>query len=322
VIAFLGCIRVFYTFKDRLIVELSQLKAFERAAREGSFTRAAEALQLTQPAVSARIAALEKELGGELFERTGRQLRLTTLGIRFLPYAERALAVLEDGIQEIDNYHKGGVGEVKMAALSPYILNMLPDPLEQFRLAYPAVDIRIWQRLKNEQINMLYDGVINVGLINAPIFDQNLTVVAQFQESIRGVVSVEHPLAQQQTEQQQLMMDDIYHHTIFRVTMSPRMTAFIDAVVEQGRRGSGGAVVAVPMLLAIRLVILGQGVAFLPESYAQRYVDQGRLTFLNIADMPQILNEPMLVALRGRKLDFIHQEFIRIFKENWRYMMV
>ncbi len=302
-------------------IELSQLIAFERVAREGNFTRAAEALNLTQPAVSTRIALLEKELGGQLFERRGRQLKLTPLGQRFLPYTERVLAVLTDGLQEVRRFHTGKTGDLKLAALNPYVLSLLPLPLEQFRLDYPSVDIRIWQRLKAEIINMLYDGVVTLGLINAPHFDQNLIPIAHFQERIRGVVSLSHPLAALQAEKKTLLMEDIYQHTIFRVTMSPSMTAFIDSVVESGRQGSGGAIVAVPLLLASRLTIRGQGMAFLPQSYVQRFVDDKRLVFLNIQDMPQVLDEPLLVALRGRELDSVHREFIRNFKHHWRHML-
>ena len=72
---------------------VDQLVAFERVAREGSFSRAAVALGLGQPAVSARILALEDELGGSLFVRA-RSIRLTGLGTSLLPYVRRALEVL------------------------------------------------------------------------------------------------------------------------------------------------------------------------------------------------------------------------------------
>ena len=82
-------------------MEIGQLEAFDRAARDGNFTRAAESLGLTQPAVSTRITTLEAELGGALFERRGRELRLTSLGVQFLPYAQRMLAVMADSLQVI-----------------------------------------------------------------------------------------------------------------------------------------------------------------------------------------------------------------------------
>src|SRR5438067_11703232 len=77
-------------------MQIDQLVAFDRIAREGTFSRAAVALGLGQPAVSARILALEDAVGGSLFVR-GRKLRLTALGESFLPYARRAPEVRRAG---------------------------------------------------------------------------------------------------------------------------------------------------------------------------------------------------------------------------------
>src|SRR5689334_15702431 len=79
-------------------VDTEQLATFARIVREGSFSRAARALDLAQPTISARIQALEQEVGGPLFTRGGRTVTLTARGESFLPYAQRALAVLSEGI--------------------------------------------------------------------------------------------------------------------------------------------------------------------------------------------------------------------------------
>ncbi len=303
-------------------MELSQLEAFERAAREGSFTRAAHELGLTQPSVSARIAALEAELGGPLFIRGGRKLRLTPLGRRFLPYTERALAVLADGLQEVRNYHTGKVGQVTVAALNTMGMYLLPDPLERFRSEYPVLDVTIKLTGLADVLERLYDGTATLGLTGAPLFDRGVSIQAHFQEPIRGVVAADHPLAIQQAEQGSLHMADIYRHSILRVNLGPRATAFIQGVVESARRGSGSAVVTVPASMAVRMVILGQGVAFLPQSYVQRHIESGRVVPLNIAEMPQLFSEPLLVTLRGRELDRPNAEFIRMFKAHWRHMLL
>jgi DNA-binding transcriptional LysR family regulator len=166
-------------------MELGQIEAFERAAREGSFTRAAEIMNLTQPAVSTRIAALETELGGPLFERRGRQLQLTPLGQRFLPYAERMLAVLADGLQAVENFHGGKLGEVKIAAPGPFVIGLLIDVLADFRSQHPTIDVLIRERPKTTILEMLYDGVITLGLVNAPIYDGNVEVLARLRRDTR-----------------------------------------------------------------------------------------------------------------------------------------
>src|SRR5688572_32193898 len=86
-------------FRDSM--ELGQLEAFIAVAREGSFTRAAERLNLAQPSLSARIHHLEQSLGGALFDREERPVRLTSLGEIFLPYAERAVGVLDAGREAV-----------------------------------------------------------------------------------------------------------------------------------------------------------------------------------------------------------------------------
>lgn len=303
-------------------MEISQLEAFERVTREGTFTRAADTLGLTQPAVSARIAALELELGGLLFERQGRELQLTPLGVRFLPYAQRVLAVIADGRQEAQNFHAGNVGEVKIAAPGPFVLSFLLDALVQFRLHHPAVDVLIRERNKTAILEMLYDRVITLGLVNAPVYDRRIVQIARFHDPIRAVTAPQHPLVTEQAQFGTLPLEAIYQHTVLRVSMFPEMTAFIDSVAEHGRKGSGGAVIAVPMVMALRLVSMGQGVTFLPESYVRSSVAAGELVYLQLSDMPPLTSNAVLIAHRERHLDQAHQAFIDILLDCWRPLLV
>ena len=299
-------------------MEIGQIEAFERAVREGSFTRAAETLNLTQPAVSTRITALETELGGPLFERRGRRLELTPLGERFLPYARRILDVIADSLQEVRSFNAGRQGVVKIAAPTPFVLSFLVETLDQFRKQYPAVDILIRERNKTTIYEMLHDRTITLGLVNAPIFDRQMQRLARFQDPIRAVVGAQHPLATGDP----LHTSDIYNHTIFRVSMFPEMTIFVDELVEHARAGSGGAVIAVPMVMALRLVILGQGVSFLPESYVRGAIESGELVYLDLVDMPHLVSQPVLITHKDRQLDTMHEKFVRVLKTRWHQMLV
>ncbi|MBO0795369.1 MAG: LysR family transcriptional regulator, partial [Ktedonobacteraceae bacterium] len=73
-------------------MDIDQLRTFERVVREGSFSRAARSLDISQPTISARIQALEQEVGGALLQRGGRTIALTERGESFLPYARQAIA--------------------------------------------------------------------------------------------------------------------------------------------------------------------------------------------------------------------------------------
>ena len=89
-----------------------------------------------------------------------------------------------------------------------------------------------------------------------------------------------------------------------------------------GRRLPGGAVIAVPMVMALRLIRLEQGVTFLPESYVKLYVNNGELVVLSIRDMPPLMSEPVLIAHKSRQPDTIHQEFVRILKEQLQHLIM
>lgn len=303
-------------------MELGQLEAFERVARDGNFTRAAESLGLTQPAVSTRIALLEDELGGQLFERRGRELHLTPLGEYFMPFALRMLSVRSESLQAVRNFHTGRLGQIKIAAPTPFVLSFLVDVLAAFRNEHPSVDVLIRERNKTTIFDMLYEREITLGLVNAPVFDRKITQLARFQDPICAVAAPGHILALKMRQHQKIEIEAIYEHTIFRVSMFPQMTAFIDTVVEHGRTGSGGAVIAVPMVMALQLVLMGQGVTFLPESYVKPYINDGRLINLNIEQMPQLVSQPILVAHQDYKLDEIHSTFVDILMTQLEHLSV
>ncbi len=121
-----------------------QLRAFNQAARLGSVTRAAEALFLSQPAVSLQLAALEGELGVQLFERQGRRLSLTAAGQVFHELAGPLMDALDGLDGEFRTRLRGmSAGELNIAAGSSTILYFLPPFVEAFREAHPEVQLKL-----------------------------------------------------------------------------------------------------------------------------------------------------------------------------------
>lgn len=299
-------------------MEIGQIEAFERAAREGSFTRAAAALGLTQPAISARITTLEAELGGALFERTGRQVALTPLGERFLPHAQRILATIADGWQAVEDFQHGKLGQVKIAAPTPFVLGLLVDVLRAFRDQHPTVDVLVRERPKTAIVDMLRDNTVTLGLVSAPIYAPQFARLLCLRDPIRPVVAPGHPLAGRES----LALADLHAHTVYRVSMFPAMTAFMDGLVDDARRGSGGAVIALPMVMAREVARRGEGVAFLPGTFVADDLARGDLVPLDMTDAPDLHIDPVMIALDDRELDDIHREFVRIVKAVWRGLVV
>jgi LysR family hydrogen peroxide-inducible transcriptional activator len=106
-------------------VELAQLDAFIAAADCGSFSRAADLLNVAQPSLSNRIQSLEREVGQSLFERMGRGVKLTDAGRAFLPYAQRMMRTLGDGLMVLEGTRDGTAGRLSIGsapAVGTYVL--------------------------------------------------------------------------------------------------------------------------------------------------------------------------------------------------------
>ncbi|MEZ4614456.1 MAG: LysR family transcriptional regulator [Caldilineaceae bacterium] len=121
-------------------MDLQQLTAFERIVREGSFSRAALTLNIAQPTISARIQALEQEVGGALFTRSNQGVQLTALGVSFLPYARRAVGAIVEGVAAVQEAQAGQRGRVSMGVLGSLARVLLAPALVKFQTSHPTVD--------------------------------------------------------------------------------------------------------------------------------------------------------------------------------------
>lgn len=124
-------------------MDAQALKSFICIAERASFTLAAEQLHITQPAISKRIAGLEAELNTRLFDRIGREVRLTESGISLLPHAQRIIREIEDSKREIQDLSRSVAGHLKLAISHHIGLHRLPPVLKAFSQQYPAVKLDI-----------------------------------------------------------------------------------------------------------------------------------------------------------------------------------
>ncbi|RED52489.1 LysR substrate-binding domain-containing protein [Aestuariispira insulae] len=121
-------------------MNLTQLKAFHAVAKSGSFTRAAERLCISQPAVTASISALEERHGVPLFHRRGRKISLTHAGDHLLGIAERLFALEEEAADYLEGAQDLKTGKLRLAIGSPYGIAPL---LKRFRKRYPGIEIQL-----------------------------------------------------------------------------------------------------------------------------------------------------------------------------------
>lgn len=158
------------------MIDLGQLEAFLQVAEHSSFSRAAEVLYLTQPTISARIHALEREIGELLFERSSRSVRLTEAGQTFLPYARRALETYREGRAALDALRQAQGGKLRIGASRVFGTYLLPDILQAFKERHPGVSLAVQTARSAQMLELVLSGDVEVGLTRFIDHDEVVTV--------------------------------------------------------------------------------------------------------------------------------------------------
>jgi NitT/TauT family transport system substrate-binding protein len=180
-------------------VEVYQVKVFLEVARHLSFTEAADALNLTQPAVSAKIKSLETELGTSLFYRLGRKIQLTEVGQFLLEEGPRLIDVENQLFAKVEEIKKGKFGNLKIGCTTAIANGWLPEILFQYRQQYPGIQT---QCVVFDSAEFLYRAItstqIDIGISDisfAEFSEISATPIAPIHYSL--VVAANHPLANQ-----------------------------------------------------------------------------------------------------------------------------
>ena len=163
---------------------LKQLRYFEAVARQAHFGRAAEMCSISQPALSAQIAALETTVGLKLFERSARQVRLTPFGEQFAPRARDILREAE-ALSEMAR-GAGGTALTRLRigvipTIAPYLL---PSVIGHITAAHPEIDLLIRETMTHKLIEELSDGKLDCAIVALPVSEPAFTEVALFDEAM------------------------------------------------------------------------------------------------------------------------------------------
>src|SRR5688572_1859735 len=145
-------------------MEIGQVEAFLAVGTFGGFRRAADALRVTQPAISARIKALEESLGVALFDRGQTGFALSAAGRVFRPHAEQLLRAVADARQAVHDLRPASGGALQLAAALSICTYLLPDVLKNFQAAHPKTMITVRSGHSKEVLEMVLRGEAEIGL--------------------------------------------------------------------------------------------------------------------------------------------------------------
>ena len=176
-------------------VSLRQLRAFASVGRLGSFTKAADALHMTQPALSARIRELEEALGVRLFDRSTRSVVVTSTARDLLPVVDQILSEISGVVARARDVASRNVGTVTIAALPSVSSTMLPRAIARFRVRYPGITVTPRDALAERIVDMIRSDQVDFGITSARTGDAQLDFFPLATDHMVAVLARGHPLA-------------------------------------------------------------------------------------------------------------------------------
>jgi DNA-binding transcriptional LysR family regulator len=290
-------------------VDLGELQVFLMVAREGSFSRAAERLYRTQPAVSLGIRKLEDSLGQPLFVRGARPVRLTDAGTLLKDYAERLINLRDEvkkGLSELEGLTRGelslGVNESSIHAILP--------ALAVFREEHPGVQVRVHRMFSRDIPHEVLNYRLDLGAISFIPRDPQLQATEILKDELTLVVPPKHVLAKKkEVDVADLGKEVFVAHSV----ESPYRRRVIELFARH--RTELNMPIEMPTIESIkRFVQMGMGVAIVPRMCVRWEIEHGWMKEVKIRQM-NMPRHVYLVSRRGARLPHAAAELARILHE-------
>ena len=182
-------------------MDFEQLRTFLQVCRLKSFSRAAEKLGVTQPAISAQIRSLEKEIGARLFDRDGGKVTFTAAGRLFEPFAEHCLQCQSHIIVAVNELYRSARGEVSVSASEATSLYVLPPVFAQYKKHYTRVNLNIVRAEHLRSLEAVMNREVDFAVVSMPVKDPRLVVQVIHRDDMVLAVAPTHPLATRSSDQ-------------------------------------------------------------------------------------------------------------------------
>lgn len=293
-------------------MELYQLESFEAVIAHRSFTRAAEALHLSQPAVTRQIRALEEEMRTPLFDRLGRSVQMTAAGEALHRYAEAILRLTQEARHAVADIETGTAGRLAVGASSTLATYVLPPLLRRFRVSHPRVEIAIHTGPSAQVLEIVRAGEADIGLVTGAVQDRVLaaSVLADYATCV--VVPPGHPLAARGS----VRVGELAGSPLILMEAGTNLRTYVDRLLS-----AAGVEEQVSMELdnveAIKRMIEAElGLSLLPEVSVRAEVAAGRLVALPLAAVPRAHRRIAFVHRRDKYLSAALRAFIRLLESE------
>jgi LysR family transcriptional regulator, low CO2-responsive transcriptional regulator len=294
-------------------MDYDQLTSFLEVAKLQSFSRAAEKLYRTQPAISAQVRLLEQECGEKLFDRSGKKVLLTPAGEILQRYAERIIGLHKEALQAVAELNQTVRGKLHIGANEATCLYVLPKTFARFKHLYPLVQISIYRNFSHKIIQKVQEGAVELGIVTLPITATNMDVIPVFKDEMQVVVPVNHPMARKRVA----TVEEVANYPLI-LPKTGNTRVVIDRLLRDYRQHVQISMELASVETIKKFVGAGLGISIISRTYAQPEVTANLLKLIPL-EGDKLFRELGLVYRRDRYLSLPAKVFIEAVRESTRH---
>ncbi len=289
-------------------MELRHLRYFLEVTHDLNMTKAAKRLNMSQPPLSRQIKQLEDELGAELFDRSGGQLRLTQAGKFLIRKARIIFANVEETKMAMKRIGKKHHTWLNIGFVPSTIYGFLPDFIRHYRKANPKVEIGLSELMSQDQVVALKAGIIDIGLGRMMMDDPEVKCEVLFKEDLMTVVPKNHPLSKKAS----ISLKHLENEPIILYPVKPRpnYSDFISALFVKQKLKINVIQEVQELQTTLGLVASGIGISIVPTSVQK--MRSGDVVYIPFKDKD--ITSPVVMMYRDQELSPELAQFIKRLK--------
>lgn len=296
----------FYIVCEVMKVDIKQLTFFVTIIEEGNITAAAKKLHIAQPALSNQLKMLEDELGVKLIERGSRKITLTDAGKILLNKANHILELEQSVYKELGDFNKGLQGTLRIGTISAIDSTLLNGRLNYYNKNYPEIKYELHEGITPEIIELLYAGIIEIGIVRTPFKAEGLDVMYLEPEPMIAAYSLDYEI---HNESNKISITDLKEKPI---TIYRRFEKLIISTCEKAGFEPNVFCINDDSRTTLLWANSGLGIAVVPISSLN--IIMGQNLKYKIIDEPSLYTQIAIVSAKDRFLSAAAKNFLKMFK--------
>lgn len=291
-------------------MDFDQLRTFIEVARLGSFSRAAEKVLRSQPAVSSQIRQLEQDYGQKLFDRSAKSVRLTPAGEVVLDYAKQMLSLHSQSLSAASDHTGVATGTLSIGANEGTFLYVLPNVLTKYHRKFPKVRISVYRSFTHKVSEKVEQGAIDLGIVTMPVKSPSLEVVPVFRDRILLMVGPASPLFKRKS----VTAEELAQQPII-LPKTGSIRKLMEKHLRPFRENLNITMELTSVVMIKRFVRDGFGVSLVCAAFARENVRRGDVRLLKI-DGLDLWRELALVYRKDRSLPMMASSFVELARKE------